>query len=99
MCYPAIRRTHVQPANPLCTINRAEDLSSAHYKGGFLKDLGWANHWGGYNSEKTPTEVKECRAAGHKRTDTDIGRPPNRGLNHLVTCEQCGIQWHYDSSD
>ena len=64
-----------------------------------LKDLGWANGWP-WDAEhsKYPEEVRKCDALGHKRTDVDKG-PPNRGMNHVITCEACGIVYHVDSSD
>lgn len=58
-----------------------------------MKDLGWMNSW-----QEEPEEYTKCREAKHKRKDRDIG-PPNRGLHHVVTCEICDIQFHYDSSD
>lgn len=63
-----------------------------------MEDLGWANDWNGYDTDKTPQRVKDCIAAKHKRTDIDIG-PPHRGIDHVVTCDICNIKWHYDSSD
>jgi len=58
------------------------------------RDLGWANSW-----RETPEEVKRCREQGHRTTDIDKGRPPHRGLDHVVTCDVCRIVYHYDSSD
>ena len=58
------------------------------------KDFGWANGW-----SEEPEIVKKCKDAGHRRTITDIGRSPMRGLDNLVRCDICRYEYHYDSSD
>lgn len=58
-----------------------------------VQQLGWANGW-----KETPQIVLDCRAAGHRRSDVDVG-PRNRGLDHVVRCDICGYVYHYDSSD
>lgn len=65
-----------------------------------LKDLGWANGYVTVVDGKAVywPEVEACEALGHKPTDVDKG-PPNRGLDHVITCEACGIVYHVDSSD
>lgn len=60
-----------------------------------MKDLGWLNE--GPNKERDEA-IAKCKSLGHKRTDIDVG-PPHRGIDHRVTCEECGIVYHYDSSD
>jgi len=59
-----------------------------------MKDLGWLNSW----YKNPPEEYKRCEELKHKRSDVDVG-PPNRGMDHVVTCDICNIRWHYDSSD
>ena len=64
-----------------------------------MKDLGWANGWPmDDNGIVNPPELIKCRELGHKRKDVDIG-PPHRGMHHVVTCDECQIKYHYDSSD
>ena len=63
-----------------------------------MKDLGWHNA-GGETAKEIDKVVAECCAMKHKPTDTDQGRPPHRGLDHVVMCEPCGYKYHYDSSD
>ena len=58
-----------------------------------LKNLGWANDW-----DDDPQVVKDCRAKKHRTTDVDVG-PPHRGMEHVVTCTECGYVYRYDSSD
>jgi hypothetical protein len=53
-------------------------------------DLGWANGW----AEK-PAEVLACQAKGHRMTSQDIAARKNT----LYSCDECGIQYHVDSSD
>jgi hypothetical protein len=65
------------------------------------KQLGWANSW--YMSRMAEHSeandiLTKCRELKHPIKDKDIG-PPNRGIDHLVTCEICSYQYHYDSSD
>ena len=59
------------------------------------KDLGWMNSW---PDIKGPTEYQACCAANHEQGDVDVG-PPNRGMEHVVTCDICKIVCRYDSSD
>ena len=61
-----------------------------------LIDLGWHNA-GGETAKKIDKVVAECCAKKHTQTDKDMG-PPFRGLDHLVTCIECGYRYHYDSS-
>lgn len=66
-----------------------------------LIDFGWANSWS-YDQDwkkNWPPLVMECRAKKHSVSDVDVGRPPNRGLEHVVKCEECGYVYRYDSSD
>jgi hypothetical protein len=62
-----------------------------------LKNYGWLND--GENPERDAARAK-CRASNppHKVTDVDVG-PPHRGMEHVVTCEECGYVYRYDSSD
>ena len=65
-----------------------------------MKDLGWENDWtppniiGQPRIDNTPQIVRDCKAAGHIATATNIGRCLTR-----CTCEQCGITYRVDSSD
>jgi hypothetical protein len=56
-------------------------------------DYGWANNW-----KEDPEAVKKCNELKHKKTDVDVGRPPGRGYENVVTCEICNIVYRYDSS-
>ncbi len=58
-----------------------------------LAYLGWANDW-----KEDPEVVVNCHRLKHKPTDVDVG-PPNRGIEHVVTCRECGYYYKYDSSD
>jgi hypothetical protein len=58
-----------------------------------LINLGWANGW-----KETPQIVEECRKKKHYPSDVDHG-PPNRGIEHVVVCKECGYIYRYDSSD
>jgi len=58
-----------------------------------LKNLGWANSW-----RETPAIVDECKRKDHKTQNVDVG-PPNRGIENVVTCEECGYVYRYDCSD
>lgn len=58
-----------------------------------MRNLGWANGW-----TEIPPEVKRCRELGHQPSHVDQG-PPNRGLEHVVSCDRCRYVYRYDSSD
>ena len=58
-----------------------------------MKNLGWANGW-----TEAPEIVKKCKEAGHQPKHEERG-PRNRGLENVVTCEECGYIYRYDSSD
>ncbi len=62
-----------------------------------LRNLGWLNN--GPNKERDDA-IALCRSHNppHRVTDIDVG-PPNRGIEHVVTCETCGYVYRYDSSD
>lgn len=62
-----------------------------------LKDLGWANK-GGETYRIIQEHLERCRTLGHQQTDIDVG-PPMRGIEHVVTCRECGFVYRYDSSD
>lgn len=61
-----------------------------------IADLGW------HNAEvcrpRIDDALAKCRALKHQREDVDVG-PPNRGLEHVVTCYECRFRYRYDSSD
>jgi len=57
------------------------------------KDLGWENGW--YTK---PPELVLCEQLNHQKWSKDIG-PLHMGLDHLVRCSICMIQYHYDSGD
>ncbi|NTU64903.1 MAG: hypothetical protein HGB05_16255 [Chloroflexi bacterium] len=69
-----------------------------------MKQLGWANNWYTWGGKVLPEHtdkvalLEACKAAGHRPADIDKG-PPNRGLDHVVTCDICEYTYHYDSSD
>lgn len=62
-----------------------------------MVDLGWANGW-----REKPDIVSRCESQDHSTpgflTDVDVG-PPGRGIEHVVTCTECGYRYRYDSSD
>ena len=58
-----------------------------------MTNLGWANGW-----TETPEAVKVCNALYHRKNDIDVGEH-FRGLEHVVTCPICQIEYRYDSSD
>jgi len=62
-----------------------------------LRDLGWANK-GGETYARINEAVIRCRDLGHVSTDIDVG-PPNRGIEHVVSCKICRYVYRYDSSD
>ena len=60
-------------------------------------DLGWHNK-GGETAKTIDRYVANCIEQKHHPTDVDIG-PQYRGMDHVVTCEECGYKYYYDSSD
>ena len=60
-------------------------------------DLGWMNA-GGDVEANIDRWAKRCRELSHHPSNTDIGGG-YRGLDHHVVCEECGYEYHYDSSD
>ncbi len=66
------------------------------------RDLGWLNSWFGKTEPAEYAEYNDirqkCHDLKHKVNDIDVG-PPNRGVEHVVTCEICGYVYRYDSSD
>jgi hypothetical protein len=61
-----------------------------------LMDMGWLNH----PTQRLQIDIMRqiCQEQNHKTTDIDVG-PPNRGMDHVVSCATCGYVYHYDSSD
>jgi hypothetical protein len=56
-------------------------------------NLGWANSW-----QREPEIVTTCKAKGHKQQEADLDRL-HRGCDHLYWCDECGYEYHVDSSD
>ncbi len=56
-------------------------------------NLGWANSW-----NETPAIVTECRKARHKVKDKNLDGNM-RGHDTLYWCDECGYEYHVDSSD
>jgi len=54
--------------------------------------LGWANGW-----NDDPQIVKDCKAKKHPFRERNLD-PSMHGLDHLVWCDICGYEYHYDSS-
>lgn len=72
-------------------------LNYTGFKPGMI-DLGWSNEW-----KETPDLVKKChedqrQGNTHTVKNVDIG-PPRRGMEHVVTCQECNYVYRYDSSD
>jgi len=54
--------------------------------------LGWANGW-----TDEPQIVKDCKAENHPFKERNLD-PTMHGFDHLVWCNICGYEYHYDSS-
>jgi hypothetical protein len=55
-----------------------------------MKNFGYANGWG----NRTPKEVKECDAKGHKK---EYPKSYERCVT-IIRCTECGYQYKIDSS-
>lgn len=60
-----------------------------------MLDLGWLNNRFQAKTIRSWTQI--CEGLGHSRSDHD--QTNHRGMDHVVTCDRCGYQFHYDSSD
>lgn len=61
-----------------------------------IEDLGWHNAGGRIG--KIIDDCREvCLSLKHQPIDKDLTWP--RGIDHEVTCNDCGYKYHYDSSD
>ena len=54
-------------------------------------DLGWANYW---EQSGLPDIVAQCIKAKHYCRSKDIA-----SCHTIVTCEECGYQYHVDASN
>ncbi len=82
----------------LAELKTGNDLRAREIKtdaDGFM-NFGCANGWGENLARKLILD--RCRDSGHSRRDVDVG-PPNRGLDHRVSCSLCKYRYWYDSSD
>jgi len=72
--------------------NMAIPLNTSKTAGPVRIALGWANGW-----TDEPQIVKDCKAENHPFKERNLD-PTMHGFDHLVWCNICGYEYHYDSS-
>ena len=68
------------------------NLNTSKTAGSVRLVLGWANGW-----TDEPQIVKDCKAENHPFKERNLD-PTMHGFDHLVWCNICGYEYHYDSS-